>query len=279
MTGGTSIARVGWVRGAADVDIPQRIIAMAADTRRRGGNVIAGLVAIRAWQRAMQANHVAAYPRVIEARWGKRPLGMALATSRRQCIAVNVVLAVTVDAHVAGALQWTIIPVTALAGNIVMRARQREVANIVQRLDIGKRLGVMALLARGAVLAFVHIRLRVTAITVDWPRLERLRRMAVRAPDIQVFAFQLKLRHRVVIELIVTGFDVAAFAFVTEPTFVHVVVGVAALRRAVLGRAGVFARWVTVFALVLFVLAFERPLGVFVVGEFQRRPRARCMAA
>lgn len=51
--------------------IPQRIIAMAADTRRRGGNVIAGLVAIRARQRAMQANHVAAYPRVIEARWGK----------------------------------------------------------------------------------------------------------------------------------------------------------------------------------------------------------------
>jgi hypothetical protein len=275
VTAGAAITIVSW----AGTQIPQRIIAMAADTRRCDGHVVTRSVAIRAWQRAMQANHVATYPRVIEARWRKRPLGMALTTTRRQRIAVNIVLAVTVDAHVPSALQRSIIAMAAFARNIVVSAGQREVTHIVEWLNIGERLGVMALLARGAVLAFVHIRLRVTAITVDWPRLERLRRMAVRAPDIQVFAFQLKLRHRVVIELIVTGFDVAAFAFVTEPTFVHVVVGVAALRRTVLRRPGIFAGWVTVFAFVLFVLAFERPFGVFVVGKFQRSPRARGMAA
>jgi len=143
----------------------------------------------------MQANHVAADPRVIKARWRKRPLSMALATPRRQRVAMDVILAMAVDAHIAGTLQWTIIAVTAFAGNIVMCTRQREVANIVQWLNVGERLGVMALLTRRAVLAFVHIRLRVTAITVDRPRLECLRRMTVRAPDIQVFAFQLKLRH------------------------------------------------------------------------------------
>lgn len=101
--------------------------------------------------------------------------------------------------------------------------------------------------------------------------------MAIRATNFEMFAVERKPSHRIVIELIVAGLHVAAFALVTKPTFVHVIISVTTLRRAVLGRAREFAGWVTVFAFVLLVLTLERPLGIFIVAECQRGPGTRHM--
>ena len=68
-----------------------------------------------------------------------------------------------IDAHVARALQRAIIAMTTLAGNIVVGTRQRKIANIMQRLNVGEGLGVVALLAGRSILAFVNIRFWVTA--------------------------------------------------------------------------------------------------------------------
>lgn len=57
---------------------------MATHARCSDGSVVAGLVTVSAWQRAMQPNHVTADAGVVEARRRKRPLGVALATARRQ---------------------------------------------------------------------------------------------------------------------------------------------------------------------------------------------------
>lgn len=81
------------------------------------------------------------------------------------------------------------------------------------------------------------------------------------------------------VEFVITGFKVTTFTLVSQPALVRVIIGMAALSRTIFRRARVFAAWVAVFALVLFVLAFERPLGVFIMGEFQRRPGARRVAA
>jgi hypothetical protein len=108
--------------------IAQRIITMAAHAGCGNGSVIAGFMTVSAWQRAVQSNHVTANPSVVEARWCKRPLSVALATARRQRIVVNIILAMTVDAHVTSALQWPIIAMAALTRNIIGRltARNRQ---------------------------------------------------------------------------------------------------------------------------------------------------------
>lgn len=135
----------------------------------------------------------------------------------------------TVDAHITSALQRPIITMATLTGNIIVGTRQREIANVMQRLDVGEGLGVVALLARRAILAFVNIRFRVTTGTIQWARLEGLRWMTVAAANVEVFAVEPKLRHRIVIELIIAGFEVAALAFVTEAAFVHIIISVTAL--------------------------------------------------
>src|ERR1044071_7751121 len=125
------------------------------------------------------------------------------------------------------------------------------------------------------------------AEAVGRPRLERHRRMAVRAPRGQVLAVEPERRHRVVVEDVVAGLDVALLALLAEPALVRVVILVAALGRA--RRVGLdeLALGVTRLALVLLVLAFERErvdlaLGVLgerlVVIELERVPGARDVA-
>ena len=53
--------------------------------------------------------------------------------------------------------------------------------------------------------------------------------MAIAATNIEMFAIEAKLRHRIVIEFIVAGFQVATFALVTEAAFVHIIISVTAL--------------------------------------------------
>src|SRR5262245_46425235 len=138
-----------------------------------------------------------------------------------------------VDAHVARAGERPLVLVAALAREAVVHAAQREVADVVQRLDVLERLRGVTLLARSAVLTFVDARLGVTAEASGRARLERDRRMAVRASHFEVFAVEVERRHLVVVEEVVAGLGVAALAFVTEPALVGVVVGVTALGRTV----------------------------------------------
>src|SRR5262249_33714742 len=145
----------------------------------------------------------------------------------------------------------------------------------------------VALRAAGAVLAAVHLGLGVTAEAVGRPRLERDRWMAVVAPHLEVLSVEVERRHRVVVEDVVAGLDVALLALVAEPLLVRVVVGVAALRRARRVGLGELALGVTRLALVLEVLALERELAdlaLRVLGErllvieLERVPGARRMA-
>jgi hypothetical protein len=87
----------------------------------------------------------------------------------------------------------------------------------------------VALLALCAVLTFVNIGLGVTTRAVRWARLEGLGWMAIAAAYVEMFAIEAKLRHRIVIELIIAGFKVATLALVTKAAFVHIVISVAAL--------------------------------------------------
>jgi hypothetical protein len=125
-------ARAGLtVVGRTQGYIAQRIVTVATNAGCRDGSVVAGFVTVSAWQRAVQPNHVTANPGVVEACRCERPLGVALATARRQRIVVNIILTMTVDAHVTSALQRPIIAMAALTRNIVVRARQREIAYIM----------------------------------------------------------------------------------------------------------------------------------------------------
>lgn len=99
----------------------------------------------------------------------------------------------------------------------------------MQGLDVREGLGVVTLLAGRTILAFVDIRLWMAAGTIQWSRLEGLRWMAIGAAHLEVFAVQPEFRHGVVIELVITGFQVTAFALITEATFVDVIIGVTAL--------------------------------------------------
>ena len=158
----------------AQAYIAQRIVTMATNAGCSDSRVIAGFVTVSAWQRAVQPNHVTANPGVVEACGCERPLSVALATARRQRIVVYIILAMTIDAHVTSALQRTIIAMAAFTGNIVVSTRQREIADIMQWLDVGKGLGIVALLALGAVLAFVNIWLGMTTGAIRWARLKGL---------------------------------------------------------------------------------------------------------
>ena len=88
----------------AQVYIAQCIVTMASNSGCGDGSVVAGFVTVSAWQRAVQPNHITADAGVVEACRCKRPLGVALAAARRQRIVVNIILAMTVDAHVTSAL-------------------------------------------------------------------------------------------------------------------------------------------------------------------------------
>src|SRR5262245_64851463 len=73
----------------------------------------------------------------------------------RQRIVVDVVLAVAVDAQVAGAGERAVVLVAALARQVVVHALEREVTDVVQRLDVLPGPRRVALRAAGAVLALV----------------------------------------------------------------------------------------------------------------------------
>src|SRR6185503_7672218 len=154
---------------------------------------------------------------------------------------------------------------------VVVHALEREVADVVQRLDVGERSRRVALLALRAVLALVDLRLGMAAEAARRPRLERDRRMAVDAADFQVLAVEVERRLLVVVEDVVAGLDVAALALVAEPAFVRVVLGVTAFGRAVRFRRGEVALGMAVSALVLLVLAAQRPLADLALGVLRER--------
>ena len=115
----------------------RRIVAVAAHAlRATAPTKLPALVAVEARERAVEARQVAADARVIEARRRERPLRVALAAAGRQRVVVDVVLAVAVDAQVARAGERAVVLVAALARDVVVHAAQREVADVVQRLDV-----------------------------------------------------------------------------------------------------------------------------------------------
>ena len=75
---------------------------------------------IRARQRAVQARKIAAHLTVVEARWRKRPLIVALAATRRERIGMNVILSVAVDAQVSRAGEPLIAYVAAIAALLIV---------------------------------------------------------------------------------------------------------------------------------------------------------------
>src|SRR5262249_31939825 len=143
-----------------------RVVVMARRALARESDEVAVAMAVGARERAVQAGQVTADAGGIEPRRGERPLRVALAAARRQRVAVDVVLAVAVDAQVAAAGERPVIAVAALARDVVVHALEREVANVVQRLDVFPRSRGVALRAAGAVLAAVHLGLGVTAEAV-----------------------------------------------------------------------------------------------------------------
>ena len=68
---------------------------------------------------------------VIELRRRERPLRVALAALGRQRVAVHVVLAVAVQTQVAAARERTVVLVAAFAREVVVRALEREVADVM----------------------------------------------------------------------------------------------------------------------------------------------------
>lgn len=236
----------------------------------------------------MQSRQVAAHRSVVEARRCERPLRMAFTAPRRQRVVVDVILAVAIEAEVAGSSERPRILVTALARDVVVHALERKIADIVQRLDVFKRARRVALLALRSVLTFVHLRLRVTAVTVGRPWFECDRWMAVGTPHFEVLTVEVKPRHRVVVKDVISGLDVTALAPGAESTFMSIVVFVATFGGA--GRGG-FSKF-SVFGMAVFAFIFEvlsaqrktldRSLGVtrerLVVIEFGRVPRAADMA-
>src|SRR5262245_40948210 len=139
-------------------------------------------MAVGARERTMQTGQVAANAAVIESRRRERPLRVAVTATRRQRVAVDIVLAVAVDAQIAAAGERAVVAVAALAREVVVHALEREVADVVQRLDVLPRPRRVALRAAGPVLPLVDGGLGVTAEAVGRPRLERHRGVAIRAP-------------------------------------------------------------------------------------------------
>ena len=230
----------------------------------------------------MQPRQVAAHARVIEARRRERPLRVALAALRRQRVVVDVVLPVAIDAEIAAARERPVIAMAALARDVVVRALEREVADIVEGLDVLPRARAVALLAARAVLALVNRGLGMAAEARGRSRPERDGRVAVRAPDSQVLAVEVERRHRVVVEQVVARLEVTLLALLAEPALVGVVIRMATLVRAVARRVLELAcLGMTRLARVVLVLALELEPGLAirvlsnVVLELQRVPRAR----
>lgn len=96
--------------------------------------------------------------------------------------------------------------------------------------------------------------------------------MAVDTTRLQVAAIEDEPRHCVVIEFVVTRFEVTTFTVLAQTALVHVVVGVTTRGGTILRGAGVLPGWVAVFTAAIFMLAFERPFGVFIMRKFERSP-------
>ena len=232
-------------------------LAMATRALTRKTAEVATLVTVEARQRAMHRRQATAYSRVIETRRGKRPLRMALAAAWRQRVAMDVVLAVAVDAQISRARQRPVIAMASRACQVVVATFEGEVADVVHRSDVAEGLRRVALLARSAVLAAMHIGFGMTAKAGRRPRLERHRWMTIHAANLQMLPGELEARHGVVAEDVVTGFDVTAPAFVTEPSLVRVVDRMASNGAAVGRRAG------------------EHALGMTAVAGWNRRVQSR----
>ena len=84
------------------------------------------LVAIVTRHNPVSAGEKTADCTMIEARWRKRPLCVALSTARRQSVGVDAVVAVAVDTQVAGSTQAPRIDVARGARSSVVSAAQRE---------------------------------------------------------------------------------------------------------------------------------------------------------
>ena len=125
---------------------------------------------------------------------------------------MDVVLAMAVEAKVARPSERSRILVASHAGEVVVHPSQRKIADIVQRLNIRKCSRGMALFALRSVLTFVNFRLGMASVAVGRSRLERDRRMAIRAPHLEVFPIEVKCRHRVVVENVVPSLLVAPLA-------------------------------------------------------------------
>lgn len=86
---------------------------------------------------------------------------------------MHVILAVAVDAQVAGPAHRPVVAMAPFACDFRVCTVEREVAHIVQRPNIRKRFRGMALFACGAVLALMNVGLWVTAKAIHRARLER----------------------------------------------------------------------------------------------------------
>ena len=122
---------------------------------------------------------------------------------------MDIVLAVAVDAEIPGASQRSAVDVATLAVETIVGTLEREVAYIVQRLNVAEIVCRVAGLAHRAVGTFMNIWLRVASEAVLWPRLESDLGMTIRTLCLEVNTVELPVGLKVVVEDVLTGLHMA----------------------------------------------------------------------
>lgn len=126
---------------------------------------------------------------------------------------------------------------TGIAGLLIVRPFEIEIADIVQGLDVREGLGSMTSRAIGPKFALMYLGFRMTGTTAEAvPRsgLKGHTGVTIRALHCEMLSGQFVVTLNIVIEGVFTGFQVTAIALVAQAIFVHIVFGVAALGRTIL---------------------------------------------
>jgi hypothetical protein len=128
---------------------------------------------------------------------------------------VDVVLPVAVDAQVPGAGEASVVDMAFLAALLIVGSLELEIANVVQRDDVGEGVRGVAGLAHRSKLALVYLGLGVagaSAVTVCGPGLEGHAWMAIGTTNRQMLAGQDVITLCIVVENVLASLKMAALA-------------------------------------------------------------------
>ncbi len=127
----------------------------------------------------MQSLQVAAHSGVIELSWGKRVLGVALATPRAERARMNVVFLVAGSAQRPGSGQLAFVFVAHVTGNPVVSTFEGEITDVMKCTDLFPAASAVATRAVGSKSPFVNVGLGMTAKALSGCWFESQGRMAV----------------------------------------------------------------------------------------------------